>query len=175
VPLYESFGWRYLLLINLLIYNCLELVRGNEPDQPDANGVVSVITPALRRQIRSRTTRHTFAREALPKSLDRSELIKVYGLKLANEIWARLHTEYGNITEILYSKSELKIHSLRKEATISISDHINEFTRLKSMSFTSDRPDVDKMRVQTVNLAFLRSLGKPLQTFHQAMENESVQ
>jgi len=83
--------WRYLLLINPLIYNCLELVRGNEPDatpQPDGNGVVGAITPALRRQIRSWTIRHAFAREALPKSVDRSELIKVYDLKLANKIWA---------------------------------------------------------------------------------------
>jgi len=130
------------------IYNCLELVRGDEPDptpQPDANGVVAAITPALRRQIRSWTTCHSLAREALFKSLNRSELIKVYDLKLASEIWARLCTEYGNICDILYSKAELNFRSLRKEATTSMQDHINEFTRLQVDVDYHRPPGVEKM------------------------------
>jgi hypothetical protein len=102
----------------LAVYNCLELVRGNEPDptpQPDANGVVAAITPALRRQIQSWTTRQALAREALLKSLERSELIKVYDLSLASEIWNRLRTEYGNISNMLYSKAELNFHSFQKK------------------------------------------------------------
>ena len=48
-------------------------------------------------------------------------------------------------------------------------DHIDEFTRLQVDVDYHRPPGVDKMRNETVNLAFFRSVGKPFQTFQQAM------
>ena len=154
----------------LNVYNCLDIVKGTEPNPTPATGVT---TPAVRKTIASWINRHALAREALLRCLERSELIKVHDLQLASQIWARLKEEYGNVSDALHAKAEYEFHSLRKLPTTSIQTHVNEFTRLLADTQYHAPPGTPKMTDPQINLAFLRSLGKDFETFQQAMGNQT--
>ena len=152
----------------LSIHGCLGIVQGTET-QPTLITGSSTVSVASKKSIASWTLRHALAREALLKCLERSELIKVHTLQTAAEIWQRLHQEYGNVSDVLHAKAELKFHSLRKKPTTSIQQHIDDFTKLHEDVEYHSPPGTNPMSTAQVNLAFLRSLGEKFEIFQQAM------
>jgi len=82
---------------------------------------------------------------------------------------ARHQEEYGNVSDVLHAKAELKFHSLRKKPTTSIQSHIDEFTNLHEEVEYHSPPGTNPMSIAQVDLAFLRSLGEKVEIFQQAM------
>ena len=154
----------------LAVYNCYNIVTGAEIDPTPADGNV---TPTLRKQMTSWKIRHDLAREALLRSLERSELLKVHNLRNASEIWNRLRVEYGGVSDVLRAKAELHFHSLRKDPKTTLQNHIDEFTKLQEAVDYHAPPGTPQMSKSQINLAFLRSLGKPWETFQQAMGDKA--
>jgi hypothetical protein len=64
------------------------------------------MTPALRKSITDWEARHDLARYPFLTCLEPEELIKVYLLQTAQEIWARLSDEYGQISDLKHTKAE---------------------------------------------------------------------
>src|SRR5437667_10889876 len=74
--------------------------------------------------------RHALAREALLKSLELAEMMKVYSVReSAATIWTCLHEEYGQVLDIEYIRADNQFHALRKTPETSMNDHINQFTK----------------------------------------------
>jgi len=153
----------------LSIHGCLGIVQGTESVPTTPITTSSSASNALKKSVASWKQRHALAREALLKCLERSELIKVHTLRTAAEIWHRLQQEYGNVSDVLHAKAELKFHSLRKKPTTSIQQHIDEFTKLHEDVEYHSPPGTNPMSTAQVNLAFLRSLGEKFEIFQQAM------
>jgi hypothetical protein len=95
--------WLSTAEVTFAVYDCLNIVNGTELN-PALSQAPGATTPANRKINASWTNRHALAREALLRSLERSELIKVHDLPLAADIWARLKEEYGAISDALRLK-----------------------------------------------------------------------
>jgi len=109
---------------------------------------------------------HALTRQALLASLPVNELTKVYQLKLASAIWARLAQEHGAISAARRATAYRNFYSLIKEPSTLVQAHINTFnTALQDLNYNLDKPlsDYDE------NIAFLASLGRPWQTFQHSM------
>jgi hypothetical protein len=144
-------AWASAVKATLKVYNCWDLVTGVEtkpgpPASPDS--------------IAEWETRNDIALNALMNALSDSELVKVHHLENANEVWTRLHDEFGTIsTDLLYANATHDIYVLRKLATTSMRDHINQFTRLVDERNFQAPEGTPALPDSLVNLAFLRSLG----------------
>ena len=102
------------------VHECLDIVHGTEPNPTpvaDANGLVPVINAALRNRINDWNRRYALAREALLKSLEPAELIKIYGVRQdVCAIWTRLHDEYGQVLDIEYIRAATNFtHFVKKK------------------------------------------------------------
>jgi hypothetical protein len=108
------------------VYKCLKLVLGKEPKPtPDDSDDESASV------ISSWDTRHALAREALLRSLEPSDLIKVITVKdSAPAIWKRLADEYGKSLDFEYIRVNSEFQALRKDSKTSMNDHINKFNNL---------------------------------------------
>ncbi len=139
------------------VHGIMDIVLGQRlrPDQ-DGNG----------RQAIKWDRQHALARQALLACLPPSELTKVYQLRSASEIWARLAQEHGAISTARRAMASRNFYQLTKAPSTSIQTHIDAFTtHLQDLNYNLDAPlpDVD------VNIAFLASLGLSWQTFQQSM------
>ena len=93
--------------ITLAVYNYYDVITGVEKDPTPTNG--DNITPALRKQIANWQTRHSLAREALLRSLERSELLKVHNLRLMRSgVVSALSTE-GHLMSFVPRQSSSSI------------------------------------------------------------------
>jgi len=73
-------------------------------------------------------TRHALAGEALFKSLELTDLLKIIAVKdKASAIWSRLKDEYGKSLDFEYIRVNADFVSLRKDQKITMNDHINKF------------------------------------------------
>jgi len=160
--------WVSAVSATLQVHDCLDIVLGNEakPTQQDPDVPP---TPALRKSIASWENRHALAREALLNALDDRELVKVYQLSTAMEIWNRLSEEYGVVSDLKYARAETALRSLQKSPTTSMKAHIDTFTRLKEERDISAPDNIGTLSTAETNLAFLASLGEPWKLFHQAL------
>ena len=159
----------------LEIYNCLDLVHGIEQDPTpamNANRALPAINAALRIRINDWNHRHALAREALLKSLESAEMMKVYSVKeSAAAIWTRLHEEYGQVLDIEYIRADTQFHVLRKAPETSMNDHINQFAKhLQDVEYHKPANATPKDK-GTINLAFIASLGEDWSLFQQARGN----
>jgi len=152
----------------LQVHNCWNIVLGQEP-KPASSDENAVITPTLRKSISSWETRHSLAREALLNALEDAELVKVYQLQTAKEIWDRLAEEYGSVSDLKYARAEATLRSLIKLPTTSMKSHIDHFTRLKEERDISAPENILPLDIAQTNLAFLASLGDSWKLFHQAI------
>src|SRR5437762_8511977 len=130
------------------VYECLDIVRGNEQNPTpaaDTNSILPVINAALCTRINDWNRRHARARETLLKCLEPAEMIKVYSVREnAVTIWTCLYKEYGHILDIEYIRVDTQFHILRKEKETSMHDHIKSERELEENgdngSKQSDRP-----------------------------------
>jgi len=112
---------------------------------------------------------HSLAKEALLNALEDAELVKVYQLQTAREIWNRLAEEYGSVSDLKYARAEAALRSLIKLPTTSMKSHIDLFTRLKEERDISAPDSIAPLDTAQTNLAFLASLGDSWKLFHQAL------
>ena len=145
------------------VYDCLEIVRGNEqnPTPPiNANGNLPAINAALRIRINDWNRRHARAREALLKCLNSADLMKVYLVReSAVGIWTQLNEEYDQILNLEYIQANNEYHILHKATEISMEDHINQFTKLHQKAEYHRPPNAEDNRDGNTNLVFLTSLS----------------
>jgi hypothetical protein len=82
------------------VHKCLDIALGKEPNPTpvDDTGtpIIGPINAQQQASIASWTTRHAIAREALLRSLDPADLLKVIPYRNSvSEMWTRLKDEYG--------------------------------------------------------------------------------
>ena len=139
------------------VYKCLKLVLGKEPKptpSPDDSDDESA-------SVTSWDTRHALAREALLRSLEPSDLIKVITVKdSAPAIWKRLADEYGKSLDFEYIRVNSEFQALRKDSKTSMNDHINKFNSLLQMVDYNRPKEIPESTKASTNLYFLQSLGK---------------
>lgn len=95
--------------------------------------------------ITSWQTRHALAKEALLKSLEPAELIKVLPFRgNAAEMWTRLQQEYGRPLHFEYTRVNNEYMNLRHSESTSITDHIDCFNQLlQELEYMNDRKAYD--------------------------------
>jgi hypothetical protein len=139
------------------VYKCLKLVLGKEPKptpSPDDSDDESA-------SVTSWDTRHALAREALLRSLEPSDLIRVITVKdSAPAIWKRLADEYGKSLGFEYIRVNSEFQALRKDSKTSMNDHINKFNNLLQMVDYNRPKEIPELTKASTNLYFLQSLGK---------------
>ena len=139
------------------VYKCLKLVLGKEPKptpSPDDSDDESA-------SVTSWDTRHALAREALLRSLEPSDLIKVITVKdSAPAIWKRLADEYGKSLDFEYIRVNSEFQALRKDSKTSMNNHINKFNSLLQMVDYNRPKEIPESTKASTNLYFLQSLGK---------------
>ena len=168
------------------VYGVLDIVLGYEPkpivsgqavitpaadessDQDAAVHALAPISAAQRKAIAKWEQQDGLARQALLACLQKAELTKVYQLKSAHEIWARLAEEYGPVSDVRRAHAEGAFYSLQKNSETSMQNHINEFTRLQQ-EVDYHRGAIPPLSSTQINLAFLRSLGSSWASFQQSM------
>jgi hypothetical protein len=97
--------WAMTARATLGVYGVLDIVEGKEPDPTPLNpdGTIRVINPQMRARIEKWKRNHELAREALLRSLESAELLKVSAVQQsAPAIWSRLQDEYGQVLDIEY-------------------------------------------------------------------------
>ena len=146
------------------IHECLDIVLGKEPNPTPINEETG--TPlgpwgsAMQRKIDSWKIRHAYAREALLRSLEASDLLKVTAVEdSAAGIWTRLKDEYGRSLDFEYIRVNNEYQSLRKDKKISMNDHINRFNKLLQEVEYNKPSEIPKQDPAAINLQFLASLG----------------
>ena len=109
----EYRNWVVQAKASLGLSKYLEIVQGTELNPTPANA--QGINVALGTCINDWNHRHTLAREALLKTLDSVELMKVYPVReSAVAIWTCLYDEYGQVLDIKYIHADNQFHALRK-------------------------------------------------------------
>ena len=151
------------------VHKCLGIVLGTEPNPTplDVDGTPLVtISEQMQAIITSWHTRHALAREALLKSLDPAELIKVLPFRTtAAAIWTRLQQEYGRPLDFEYIRVNNEYVNLRRTETTSITDHIDHFNQLLQ-ELEYNRPStITPLQPESINLQFMTSLGSSWDTF----------
>ena len=150
--------WRAQAETTFTLYNCFDIVKGEEL-RPVPEG--QNITPAMRKLQRDWDIRHYKAKDALLKALDDAQLVSVYNLNTAAEIWLKLKNEYGQVSLAMYSRAKAAFYGMIKNDDTSMQDHINDFKkRLELME--SNRPDeVPALSRADTNITFMQTLGVP--------------
>src|ERR1700685_2374454 len=142
------------------VYKCLNLVLGKEP-KPTPDDSDDESASVISASVISWDTRHALAREALLRSLEPSDLIKVITVKdSAPAIWKRLADEYGKSLDFEYIRVNSEFQSLRKDSKTSMNDHINKFNNLQQMVNYNRPKEIPESTKASTNLNFLQSLGK---------------
>src|SRR5271154_3898447 len=157
------------------VHNLTDIVLGKEPDptpsvNPEAENdePIIVLTPNQRKAIADWDRRHKLAKQSLLSCLQGPELMKVFQLKLASEVWSRLADEYGKTSDIKHGQAEFEFHSLQKGST-PLEEHINRFIKLQHEVNLNSPPGVPPMTETLANLAFLRSLGDEWSDFQRSI------
>src|SRR5881394_301194 len=93
--------WVMTTRATLGVHGLLDIVEGREVDPTPTNpdGTVGVINAQLRSRIQKWKRNHELAREALLRSLEPAELVKVDAEDSAFTIWNRLGEEYGQVLD----------------------------------------------------------------------------
>ena len=150
--------WRAQAETTFTLYNCFDIVKGEElRPMPEGQN----ITPAMRKLQRDWDVRHYKAKDALLKALDDAQLVSVYNLNTAAEIWLKLKNEYGQVSLTMYSRAKAAFYGMIKNDDTSMQDHVNDFKkRLELME--SNRPDeVPALSRADTNITFMQTLGVP--------------
>src|SRR5271168_1667119 len=137
------------------VYKCLKLVLGKEPKPtPDDSDEDSA-------SVISWDTRQALAREALLRSLEPSDLIKVITVKdSAPAIWKRLKDKYGKSLDFEYIRVNSEFQALRKDSKTSMNDHIDKFNNFLQLVNYNRPKEISESTKASTNLNFLQSLGK---------------
>src|SRR5204863_6227968 len=122
----------------------------------------------LRSRIQKWKRNHELTREALLRSLEPAELVKVDAEDSAFTIWNRLEEEYGQVLDSEYVHALCEFHGLKKDDKTSMDDHIAHFSKLLKDVEYNKPPDTPVKRKGEVNLIFMASLGEDWKTFLQA-------
>ena len=136
--------WRITSESTLDVYNVLNIVLDKEIKPHQTSD-----------QFADWEYRHKLANEALLSSLKSAQLIRVAHLSSAHEIWKRLADEYGKISDLKYAQLDAKLRSIRKSSQTKMTEHIDEFERIRREMEYHSAPMNDK----DVNIIFLLSLG----------------
>ena len=147
------------------VHKCLDIVLGEEPNPTPLNEETGEPTgpvgDTLQAKIASWRTHHALAREALLKSLEAPDLLKVIAVKnSAAVIWTRLKNEYGTSLDFEYIRVNAEFQSLRKDKKTLMNDHINKFNTLLQEVEYNTPPEIPPMKKESINLYFLQSLGQ---------------
>ena len=103
-------------------------------------------------------TRHALAREALVRSLEPSDLIKVISVKdSAPAIRKRLKDKYSKSLDFEYIQVNSEFQALCKDSKTSKNDHINKFDNLLQMVDYNRPKEIPESTKASTNL---HSLGK---------------
>jgi len=106
-------------------------------------------------------TRHALAREALVRSLEPSDLIKVISVKdSAPAIRKHLKDKYSKSLDFEYIRVNSEFQALRKDSKTSMNDHINKFNNLLQLVDYNRPKEIPESTKASTNLNFLQSLGK---------------
>jgi hypothetical protein len=112
------------------VHGCLDIILGkelkpfNEASAEDEDTELFSIHLADKAWL----SRHAFAREALLKALETTDLLKVFPVRdSAPAIWSCLRDEYGKSLDFEYICINSEFQSFRKDLKTSMNDHIDEF------------------------------------------------
>ena len=94
--------WRAQAETTFTLHNCLTIVKGEELRPVPLQG--QNITPAIRKLQKEWDICHYKAKNALLKALDDAQLVSVYNLNTAAEIWQKLKNEYGRVSLAVYTR-----------------------------------------------------------------------
>ena len=151
------------------VHKCLDIVLGVEtnPTPVDDDGrPIGPIGKLLQSTIASWQTRHALAREALLKSLEPADMLKVIAYKnSAPAIWNRLKNEYGKPLDFEYIRVNSEYMSLRKEQNTTMDAHITRFNQLLQEVEYNKPSTIPPNEPEAVNLQFMLSLGESWETF----------
>src|SRR5579871_3775254 len=114
----EYRAWATTACATFGVRGVLDIVEGKElnPTPINPDGTVAAINVQLRARILKWQRNHELAREALLKSLEPAEVIKLgTAQNSAPAIWERLRNRYGQILDIKYVKALREFHSLEKD------------------------------------------------------------
>src|SRR5271169_2320042 len=111
------------------VYKCLGVALGAEPNPTPLDEETGLpLGPwgqAMQAQIDDWERRHDIALEALLKSLEPTDLLKIVPVKdSASAIWTRLKDEYGRSLDFEYIRVNAQFQCLRKDKKTSMNDHI---------------------------------------------------
>jgi hypothetical protein len=156
------------------VQKILPIILGTEPKpsnvDADGNAVLQAeLTVAQRKKISAWEDKDGLGKEALLKCLSKAELMKVYQLQSAFEIWTRLEDEYGHISDIKRTNAESQFYSLRKKDSDKMEDHINKFSSLQQEVDYHRPASIPPMTTAQINITFIRTLGEAWFTFQQAI------
>jgi hypothetical protein len=109
-------------------------------------------------------------KEALLKCLSKPELMKVYPLQSATQIWSHLEEEeYSHVSDIKHTTAEFQFYSLRKKDSDSMESHIDKFSALQQEVDYHRPASIPPMTPDQINFMFIRTLGEAWFTFQQAI------
>ena len=144
------------------VHKCLGIMLGTEPNLTPLNADGTPNVGQIPQNLRSRSNkweaRHSLAREALLKSLESAELMKVLSIRnSAPANWNRLRDEYHKVLDIEYIRAYTQFHALKKEKIVKMNDHIDHFIKLLQEVEYHKASDLLEMQKGTVNLACVGS------------------
>ncbi len=144
------------------VHKCLDIVLDNEPNPTpvDDNGTpIGPIGHYFQTAISYWETRHALAREALLRSLEPTDLLKVIPYHgSAPAIWAHLKNEYGRALDFEYIRVNNQYTSLRKDPNTTMDAHITRFNQLLQ--------EIEYNKPITIpSLQFMLSIGEGWETF----------
>ena len=117
------------------VHKCLDIVLDKEPNpipmNDDGTPIIGPIDMQLQAVIASWKTRHALAREALLRSLEPADLLKVIPFRdSVLAIWTRLKDEYGRPLDFEYIRVNNEYMNLRKDDNTTMDAHITRFNQL---------------------------------------------
>jgi hypothetical protein len=98
-------------------------------------------------------------KEALLKCLSKPELMTVYQLQSAMQIWSCLEEEYGHVSDIKRTAAEFQFYSLRKKDSDSMETNIDKLSAVKQEADYHRPASIPPMTPAQINLTFIRTLG----------------
>jgi hypothetical protein len=178
--------WAVQLEATFTVHKVWDIVNGNEPkplpipengedistdeNTPDVD--LTQYSAPTRKKLADWQDCHALALQALLTCLDRSTLTRVAHLKSASAIWLALSREFGPVSDIKRGEAQTAFHSILKDPSTSITDHINRYVQLQQQVDYHRPPGERLVSPAEVNLNFIRSLGPDWRTFHQSISNE---
>ena len=161
--------WVAAVSATLSVYNCLNIVLGDEPRPTIPDGANDRARTAAEKLITNWDFRHAQAREAIINSLPEQLLVSVYRTQQVTDIWQWLRDRLGAISDLEYSLAEKAFRGLVKPESTSMKDHIDSFLKLQEQRDFVAPPDIIPLTEREVSVQFLASLGPAWKFFRQAM------